>query len=664
MPLVAWAFLAYAAGLLTAFLGSGGPAGAACAAAIASAAVAVAVRRAVLLAVSVLFLSGLAVAIVSPPPPPRWEATHGALEPVRSELGRRIDRIFGSHAQIARALLIADQRQMPLEIRDRYATAGLVHMLSISGMHVSIIASSLELLLLVLRFRRRLAICLSVALVFGYVAVLDWRAPAFRAAVMYGTVSLARGLQRPVSPWAALAIGGWLPLISPRTVLELGYQLSLCGMAALTAAGIVGRRLRIDELGLVRSRLLRDLLASTFASVTTAPLVAWYFGRVSIVGPVANLFAGPIISVLQPTLFLALALSPAGGTASFVGDAAHPLFLAFDRVAATAAALPFAGLDVAPTLTMTVASGVAALALVIAAAGRRAGRALLVGCFAVAVAAWLPLIPRPLRDVELHVLDVGQGDAVALRTDRGNWVLFDAGRAWKKGDAGRSVVVPYVRRRGGDVLGLVLSHPHADHVGGAASVLRWLRPPVLWDPAYVGPTQSYRDALSVAESRGTEWRRVVPGDSMVADGVRITFLAPDSAWAATLDDPNEASAVALVRYGGTRVLLTGDAERGEEEWLLRHARDLLDVDVLKVAHHGSRTSSGAGFLDATTARLALISVGAENAYRHPNEEVLERLHQRRIRVLRTDHHGAIVVRTNGADIHVRHGGGDWLLLPR
>jgi len=663
VPLVAWAFVAYAVGLLTAFLGSGAPARAAFAAAAGIAVIAVLLRRTVLLAVSLLFLSGLIVAAMAPPPLPRWEVAHGALEPVRSELGRRIDGIFGSNAQIARALLIADQRQMPLELRDRYATAGLVHMLSISGLHVSIIASSLELLLLAMRFRRRMAICLSVVLVFGYVAVLDWRAPAFRAAVMYGTISLSRALQRPVSPWAALAIGGWLPLISPRTVLELGYQLSLCGMAALTAAGIVARRLRLEELGTIRSRVARDLLTSTFASVTTAPLVAWYFGRVSLIGPVANLFAGPVISILQPTLFLALAVSPAPRAAAFVGDAAHPLFIAFDRVAATAAALPSAGLDIAPTLTVAVASGVAALALVIAAAGRRAGRALLVGCAAIGLAAWLPLMPRPARGVELHVLDVGQGDAVALRTDRGNWVLFDAGRAWRKGDAGRTVVIPYMRRRGGDLLGLVLSHPHADHVGGAASVLRWLRPPLLWDPAYVGPTQSYRDALLIAASRGTEWRRVAPGDSMLADGVRITFLAPDSAWTATLDDPNEASAIALVRYGATTMLLTGDAERGEEDWLLRHAREHLDVDVLKVAHHGSGTSSGASFLDATSPRLALISVGAENAYNHPSDEVLARLHERGVRTLRTDLHGAIVVRTDGTDISVRNGGGDWLLLP-
>jgi competence protein ComEC len=664
VPVVAWAFAAYASGLLTGFVANGAAAYAACFIVGVTLVVALLSRSPVVLTVAVLFLSGQAVASVAPPPPPAWEASPGSLESVRSVLGRRIDRIFGADAQIARALLIADQRQMPLEIRDRYATAGLVHMLSISGLHVSIIASALELLLLALRFRRRLAVCLSVALVFGYVAVLDWRAPAFRAAVMYGTISLSRGLQRPVSPWAALSLGGWLPLISPRTVLELGYQLSLCGMAALTAAGIVGRRLRLEELGSIRGRIVRDLLASTFASVTTAPLVAWYFGRVSLIGPVSNLFAGPVIAILQPTLFLALALSPVTALSAFVGNAAHPLFVGFDRVASTAAALPFAGLDIAPTLAVAVASGCAALALIVAAAGRRPGRPLLFGCMAIAATVWQPVFPRPLRDVELHVLDVGQGDAVAVRTDGGNWVLFDAGRAWKKGDAGRTVVIPYVRRRGGDVLGLVLSHPHADHVGGAASLLRWLRPPRLWDPAYAGPTQTYRDALSMAVARKTEWKRVVPGESMLADGVRITFLAPDSAWTAALDDPNEASAVALVQYGETRMLLTGDAERNEEEWLLRNASALLDVDVLKIAHHGSRSSSSAGFLDAVTPRLALISVGAENAYRHPSVEVLQRLHERGVPVLRTDRHGVIVVRTNGVDIRVRHGGGDWLLLPR
>jgi competence protein ComEC len=660
MPLITWAFLGYAGGLLAGFWGYVVPA-AGCALPMACA---TAVRRGALFFVATLFLCGVVTAVVTPPPPPPWERSPGALEPVRSRLGERIDRLFGSDAHIARALLIADQKQMAVEVRERYATAGLVHMLSISGLHVAIIASSLELLLLTLRFRRRHAAALSVLLVFAYVAVLDWRAPAFRAAVMYGTISLSRAVQRPTSPWATLAIGGWIPLVSPRTVMELGYQLSLCGMAALTAAGIIARRLKLDELGPVKSRVLRDLLASTLASLVTAPLVAWYFGRVSLIGPVANLVAGPVISILQPTLFLALALAGDHGAARFVAGAARPLLRAFDSVARTASDLPFAALDSAPTLAMTVALSVGVVAVLVAASGRRPGPPLKLGLAVLALAAWVPLLPSRVRDVELHVLDVGQGDAIALRTDRGNWVLFDAGRTWRRGDAGRSVVVPYVRRRGGNVHAFVMSHPHADHVGGGASVLRWLKPRSVWDPAFPGPTASYRDALALAAQRSIRWRRVTPGDSIAADGVAITFLAPDSAWTASLSDPNEASAVALVTFGSVKFLLTGDAEHALESWLIFNAGHLLDVDVLKVAHHGSRTSSTEEFLDATTPRLAIISVGAENAYAHPSPEVESRLDARGIRTVRTDRGGTVMVRTDGRRLVVSQGGSEWELQPQ
>jgi competence protein ComEC len=660
MPLITWAFLGYAGGLLAGFWGYVVPA-AGCALPMACA---TAVRRGALFFVATLFLCGVVTAVVTSSPPPPWERSPGALEPVRSRLGERIDRLFGSDAHIARALLIADQKQMAVEVRERYATAGLVHMLSISGLHVAIIASSLELLLLTLRFRRRHAAALSVLLVFAYVAVLDWRAPAFRAAVMYGTISLSRAVQRPTSPWATLAIGGWIPLVSPRTVMELGYQLSLCGMAALTAAGIIARRLKLDELGPVKSRVLRDLLASTLASLVTAPLVAWYFGRVSLIGPVANLVAGPVISILQPTLFLALALAGDHGAARFVAGAARPLLRAFDSVARTASDLPFAALDSAPTLAMTVALSVGVVAVLVAASGRRPGPPLKLGLAVLALAAWVPLLPSRVRDVELHVLDVGQGDAIALRTDRGNWVLFDAGRTWRRGDAGRSVVVPYVRRRGGNVHAFVMSHPHADHVGGGASVLRWLKPRSVWDPAFPGPTASYRDALALAAQRSIRWRRVTPGDSIAADGVAITFLAPDSAWTASLSDPNEASAVALVTFGSVKFLLTGDAEHALESWLIFNAGHLLDVDVLKVAHHGSRTSSTEEFLDATTPRLAIISVGAENAYAHPSPEVESRLDARGIRTVRTDRGGTVMVRTDGRRLVVSQGGSEWELQPQ
>jgi competence protein ComEC len=254
---------------------------------------------------------------------------------------------------------------------------------------------------------------------------------------------------------------------------------------------------------------------------------------------------------------------------------------------------------------------------------------------------------------------VGQGDAIAIRTPHGRWILMDAGRTWTAGDAGRTVVVPYLRRFGGDLDLFVLSHPHADHVGGAATILRALHPAAYTDAAFAGGSESYRRSLLTADSAGVRWSRVHPGDSLAIDGVGVLFLAPDSAWTAALRDPNLASTIALVQYGAVRFLLTGDAEAPEESWLLAHAAGELHADVLKVGHHGSSTSSSPAFLDAVRPRVALVSVGAGNGYGHPSEAVMRDLASRGATVLRTDQLGTIVVRTNGLTLTVEAAGREW-----
>ena len=262
--------------------------------------------------------------------------------------------------------------------------------------------------------------------------------------------------------------------------------------------------------------------------------------------------------------------------------------------------------------------------------------------------------------VELHMIDVGQGDALALRTPRGRWILFDAGRSWIGGDAGRSTVIPYLRRRGGALHAFVLSHPHSDHVGGAASVLAALQPREYWDAAYVAASTPYRASLEQAAAHRVAWHRVRPGDSLTVEGVSIRFIAPDSAWTSTLSDANEASTVALVQYGRIRFLMTGDAEAGEEQWMLDREEHGLRADVLKVAHHGSATSSTPAFLTAVKPRVALVSVGFANTYGHPSTEVVRGLTSAGAQVLRTDQLGTIVVRTDGRSLTVEAGGQQWV----
>jgi competence protein ComEC len=393
--------------------------------------------------------------------------------------------------------------------------------------------------------------------------------------------------------------------------------------------------------------VVQELLVGTVASMVTAPLVAWVFGRVSLVAPLANLVASPVVAVLQPTLFLALLLAPLRGLAHWVADAAAAPLLLLDRIATAASHVPYAALEVAPGLLTACCMGVLAGALVVATARRRVLPPLLVGAAAMVVAVWAPVLQRGPGQLEVHVVDVGQGDALALRTPRGRWVLVDAGRIWKGGDAGRRTVVPYVRRRGGDVALFVLSHPDADHVGGAPSVLDALRPARWWDPGFVHSSDVYRAALEVAHRHGIPWRRAQTGDSLLLDGVVVRVLGPDSSWVASGTSANDASTILMVQHGRLRILLTGDAEAAQERWLVDRWGDALSATVLKVGHHGSRTSSTRALLDAVRPAVALVSVGAGNRYGHPAPEVLDALTGRGIEVLRTDRDGDVVLRSDG-----------------
>lgn len=639
----------------------------------------------------------------------------------RGQLGAHIDANFRSRAPLVRALLIADQDGIDPAVRDQYADAGLVHMLSVSGMHVAIIASALLTLGGMLRVPRRWLEPAALTLVCAYVLLLGAPAPAVRSAIMLAVVTLSARWQRPVHEWTALALGALVPTHDPLVVSDLGYQLSVSGMAALVAARATRRRWRhwareevvkqsrrlsqrtpnlhpwqtarrrLHDMAVhaahwrgIKGWLVAECLTGVVATVVTAPLIAWTFGRISMVAPLSNLAAAPIVGVLQPALFLALAWAMLCATlptvAIWLPDATQPFMAALDALAVWAARLPHAVWPVAPSLAVAVGAGLT-LALLVRSTASRPGThdatRWRLGAAAVACATlwWAAADAQGLTQrftsrlgwpqgthsvLEMHMLDVGQGDAVALRTPRGRWVLVDAGPRWQGGDAGRRTVVPHLRRRGGELALFVLSHAHDDHAGGAASVVQALRPRLWWESAWVGTSPGYREALSRVQQQTLRWQRVRPGQSLTLDGVHFDVLAPDSTWTAAQHDANETSVVLRVRYGAHRLLLTGDAEGEEEAWLLsQYAAEDLRADVLKVGHHGSRTSSSSALLDAVSPRVALASLGAGNRYGHPAVETLEAFFSRGVPLLRTDIEGTIVVRTDGQNLEVESRGERW-----
>lgn len=391
MPIIAWIAAAYAGGLLTGFAPTAHETILVLAIGIVTVLALLALEQRIPVAAPFLFAAGVLVALAAPAPVARFgpPPQHGVAARARRRAARAIDHAFGVDAPLARALLVADQHEIPPEVKRTYADAGIVHMLSISGMHVGLIAMAVALVLRAARLATSASALGTAVVIASYVCLLGAPPPAVRSAVMLCVLAVGRARQRNVSRWGILAIGALAPLVAPATVLDIGYQLSVAGMAGLFASRALLRRSRVRAWAGWRGAGVRALAASTVATLVTAPLVAGSFGRLSLVAPLTNLVADPILALAQPMLFLALVLAPVPTASALVAAAAHPLLAAFDAVARIGARIPGAAVPVHLSTMGRVLCGVAAVGAVVACESRHPARAAGVSLAAVALALWI-----------------------------------------------------------------------------------------------------------------------------------------------------------------------------------------------------------------------------------------------------------------------------------
>jgi len=576
------------------------------------------------------------------------------VERLRTWTVHTIRELYGDRGGTVEALILDRRGDLPPALRDRYVRSGLVHILSISGFHVGVIAGWCVLLGRLAGLPLVQAGLLGALVATAYVLFLGWPPPAARAALLAAVAALSHWRQRRPLGIPLLALTCVLVLLlDPEAARDAGAWLSAASLAGVLLVTAWSDRAIGTGWG------WRMLAASVGAMLAAAPITAALFGTVSLAGVLLNFVAVPVAALAVPGLLLTLlAAAVAPVAAPPIAAASGALLAVLDRIAWWGGEWPWAAVfqAVGPISALPWLAG-----WVVAVwsgwggttrweAGRRLGlAAALVVWGAVFVRVARP-VPDSAHGLTLHFLDVGQGDAAALRTPAGRWVLIDAGPADGRSDAGLRVVAPFLsRQRAAGVAVALLSHAHADHIGGLQAVLD--REPVgqVLEPGRLTGEREYLELLTRLESDAIAWRAVRDGSRFELDGVRFTVLHPSPAWEGWEEDLNEDSAVLVVEYAGFRALFAGDAGFPVES---RLGGRVGHVDLLKVGHHGSRWATGEAWLAELRPRAAVISSGRNNRYGHPHAETLERLTRAGAGIWRTDERGTITVRVDSSRVTV------------
>lgn len=572
---------------------------------------------------------------IDPQPPPAWQSW---ADGHRDGLAKASAVLDDEEAGLLPALVVGDTEQMVPRIVDEFRTAGLAHLLAVSGANLAIVCGAVYLLLRRLG-PRQAAIAAMVALV-GFVVLAGPEPSVLRAAVMgaVALLALVLGRERSAVPSLAAAVLV-LVLIDPALGGDPGFALSVVATAALVL--VAPRWARALKQRGVPSGVAEAIVVPTAASLATAPVVAGLSGQVSLVSVVANLVAGPVVAPATVLGVLAAVVAPLWPSgAEVLTHVAGPAITWLIQVGRQAAAVPGAavgwpdGWVGAIALTAAVAATVLLLRLK---KTRTLVVAVLVGGFVVLVPLKIAAPAWPPDGWKVVSCDVGQGDALVLATDdAGSAVVVDTGP--DPGAVDRCLKTLGIKR----IPLVVLTHLHADHVGGLAAVLTGRAVGAVATGPLKEPSWAWREVNEQARRNGVRVTEPKAGERFALPGLELEVLGPRRPPAPGAENTtvNDYSLVLRAYTRAGRVLLTGDVELAGQSALLGE-RDLA-AEVLKVPHHGSRYSLPV-FLKAVRPRVALVSVGKDNKYGHPSQHVIDMLRAGGALVLRTDLDGDLAV---------------------
>ena len=599
-------------------------------------------------------------------------------------------------ASLAQGIILGIRGNIPPSLKEDFSRTGTAHLLAISGLHLSIVAGIFLSLGIWLFGRRHYRyVWLALGVIWFYALITGMHTPVLRGAIMASVFLMAELLGRQRSAMTSLAFAAAVMVgISPQIPWHVSFQLSFLAMAGLIfifpRLQAIGRKVvkaTLGEEGTAAS--LAGIIADGFsvtlgAIIATWPVVAHYFGIVSPVGPLATLFALPALPAIIITGALAGGLGfVALPVAQAIGWLAWLPLSYLVLVVSGFAALPISAIEVGSVDAGLIGGYYLALAIVLWVTSRgtrpgeppskmiaylKSGASRFLGLVSIlprrlvippllAVAVLTSVAAATMPDDELHVsfLDVGQGDAILIQTPAGQDILVDGGSSPQAVSLALGQKMPFWDRT---IDLVVLTHPQADHLTGLVEVVQRYEVRQVLFSDLDGDSLIYDEWLKVIQEKGIKGIVARAGQQIYfGEGVIMEVLNPQMPRLADTQSDTDNNAVVLrLSLGNVSFLLTADIMR-EAELELVTRRSSLKSTVLKVAHHGSDTSTTPEFLAVVNSRLAVISSGKDNPFGHPSDKVMERLTGRvgEENIYRTDEHGTIEFITDGERLWVRVG---------
>ena len=611
-------------------------------------------------------------------------------------------RLSEEDASMLNAMLFGDRTALSHPLRAGFERTGTFHLFVVSGLHVALLTGALFWLLRRLRVPQAPAVLLTLALASAYALLTGFGVPVQRALAMSALYLLARWLGRQLSPLNALGTAALAILVfDPRALFEAGFQMTF--LVILAVAGIASpliqrfiapHRRSLDHLSIVRIdaalrptlaqfrvrvrmanqlaatllgygvrnlpvwilrilfRIAEALLIGISAEICMVIPMALYFHRATLLALPLNLVDIPIVSALVCCAIAMFCFSLMSQWLAVIPAAATAILLHIVRATITHAQhFVLADLRMPAPSTLVLTTVCVAIAFACYALRKRNAHWVVAGAVFAAAVPLAVLWPEPPllhpHTLEVTAIDVGQGDSLLVVSPEGHTMLVDAGgpvgfaaTSTSRWDVGEEVVAPYLwsrRIRQLDVM--LLTHAHSDHMGGMPAVLRDLHPRELWLGVEPGKSPGLHALLDEAHSLGTVVRWFRAGDAFTWSGLQATVLAPEVGYTNPGVAVNNDSLVLRLAYGQASALLEGDAEEPSEAAMLANHR-VAPSTLLKIGHHGSKTSTNPDFLAAVSPQDAVISVGRHNTFGHPRAEVLGRLESAHVKTFRTDRVGA------------------------